>query len=189
MKWLRDCWSCMKSVDHSIKSLLIMHEILYIHIIMSIIATPTWVELNDHVVVIWSNFSDTVAFCWAILKSLLVGLQSASSGKELADLTKRKPRIFEIQNNPTLQSFVDLRRALKRSTIEYNWWNLKNLFHLQKSFLAKTWSKYMSRLIFKIFCLHKLTFLSAVVVGPTFLLCHEIEKITGGTPEVRSDKS
>ena len=135
---LRDCWSCtMKSVDQSMKWLLIMHEILYIHINMNIILTPTSVALNDHVVVIWSNFSDTVAFCWAILKSLLVGLQSASSGKELADLTKRKPRIFEIQNNPTLQSFVGLRRALKRSTIEYNWWNLKNLFQFQKSFFGQ----------------------------------------------------
>ena len=47
-----------------------MHEILYIHIIMSIIATPTSVELNDHVVVIWSNFSDTVAFFRANIKKV-----------------------------------------------------------------------------------------------------------------------
>ena len=40
-----------------------MHEILYIHIIMNIIVTPISVALNDHVVVIWSNFYDIVAFC------------------------------------------------------------------------------------------------------------------------------
>ena len=38
--WLRDCWSCMKSVDHSMKRLLIIHERLHIHIIMKIIVTP-----------------------------------------------------------------------------------------------------------------------------------------------------
>ena len=31
----------MKSVDHSMNKLLIMHEILYIHINMNIIVTPT----------------------------------------------------------------------------------------------------------------------------------------------------
>ena len=86
MTWLRDCWSCMKSVDHSMKRLLIMHEILH-----NISSWIWWALLMECPYEIWQP---TVLLLYENLYEIICSRWGNSEGTKRA----RKPSDEENQS-------------------------------------------------------------------------------------------